>query len=158
MILSKKTQLEDFLDHQQLLGLRRILEKDIRNIPFGRPDTGRRNLIFGRGGFVFPWFFPRFLDLAPDAKLYLQYHWPDLIRIPQNKIAQSMFIKSHQNATFRSDQLGSRIFPKGTYCTGHSTYNVPTYMHLEHTLMIKGILRCRQTEHIIKIMVWYSTL
>ena len=132
IIISKKTQLEDFLDHSSSSSdCDGFWKKNIRNIPFGRPDTGRRNLIFGRGGFVFPWFFPRFLDLAPDGKLYLQYHWPDLVRIPpQNKIAQSMLIKSHQNATFRSDQLGSRIFPKGTYCTGHSTYNLPTYIYM----------------------------
>lgn len=128
IIISKKTQLEDFLDHPQLLGLQRYIFRNIRNIPFDSTGHGtkpwRSRLLFFR-------VFPQIFGLAPDGKLYLQYHWPDLVRIPpQNKIAQSMLIKSHQNATFRSDQLGNWIFPKGTYWTGHSTYNLPTYIYI----------------------------
>lgn len=59
IIISKKTQLEDFLDHSSSSSdCDGFWKKNIRNIPFGRPDTGRRNLIFGRGGFCFSVVFP----------------------------------------------------------------------------------------------------
>lgn len=58
IIISKKTQLEDFLDHPQLLGLQRYIFRNIRNIPFDSTGHGtkpwRSRLLFFR---VFPQIF-----------------------------------------------------------------------------------------------------